>query len=115
MKEGRERTEDPDFSQAQWDPKAEASRSSGYGRGLTGDPRCCYLLLEVAARQTSRSLAPSQPSRNNQGPGDKTSQMSWSNICTTFPAFTKKAFSTQSTLGDELGRQSLESPLKLTL
>lgn len=42
-------------------------------------------------------------------------QMSWSNICTTFPAFTKKAFYTQSTLGDELGKQRGGSPLKLTL
>lgn len=42
-------------------------------------------------------------------------QMSWSNICTTSPAFTKKAFYTQSTLGDELGKQRGESPLKLTL
>lgn len=42
-------------------------------------------------------------------------QMSWSNICTTFPACTKKAFYTQSTLGDELGKQRGGSPLKLTL
>lgn len=46
---------------------------------------------------------------------DKKTQMSWSNICTTFPSFTKPAFNTQFTLGDELEKQRGESPLKLTL
>lgn len=76
-----------------------------------GEAQLCYLLPEAQS-----AAEPRLPhSTGNQGPGDKTPQMSWSNICTTFPAFTKKAFSTQATLGDELGRQSRESPLKLTL
>lgn len=82
----------------------------GLGRGVEV-AGLCYLLLEAPAPQLHRSLT----TPATEGPGDKTPQMSWSNICTTFPAFTKKAFSTQSTLGDELGRQSRESPLKLTL
>lgn len=63
------------------------------------------LCLEVAAQHMHRR---SEKARQKY-------QMSWSNICTTFPAFTKKAFYTQSILGDELGKQRGGSPLKLTL
>lgn len=80
-----------------------------------GEALLGFIALLLVARSGSQADQPLAHSSNNRGPGDKTAQMSWSNICTTFPAFTKKAFSTQSTLGDELGRQSLESPLKLTL
>lgn len=63
---------------------------------------------------SSSKAAPAHPAQALENRRQRC-QMSWSNICTTFPAFTKKAFYTQSTLGDELGRQSRESPLKLTL
>lgn len=82
-------------------------------KGWEGEWGCHGFELVAAALGAADQRLPC--STGNRGPGDKTPQMSWSNICTTFPAFTKKAFSTQSTLGDELGRQSLESPLKLTL
>lgn len=95
--------------------KAEVKGCSGRGGAAVGPSwagaegqartRLGGLCLEVAAQHMHRRW---EKARQKY-------QMSWSNICTTFPAFTKKAFYTQSTLGDELGKQRGGSPLKLTL
>lgn len=81
-------------------PGSRLGQGAGAGKGLAGLPVC-----------GSRCPAHAQALEKAR----QKYQMSWSNICTTFPAFTKKAFYTQSTLGDELGKQRGGSPLKLTL